>query len=178
MVEKGGPTKGLFLLSNNAFVAAPLLAFLFVLNKKCLLSSLTSGHTSSSISLSSSSSEELERRMSSQTNNSMDFKASDDLDVSNDYVPMGNCLSSVVDATPATPTLRDSNEADNSQDFGVNEFVKSMQSLYWTNIGNWDLHVEPYISQWLTWECIDVRWSLTCTLSMSTNSKGLFRGQH
>ena len=39
LVDKAGPTKGLFLLSDNALVAALLTPFLHALNQKCLQSS-------------------------------------------------------------------------------------------------------------------------------------------
>ena len=44
-----------------------------------------------------------------------------------------------------------SNEPNDGQD-RVDGFVQRMQSLYRSKVGNWDAHVEPYISQWLTWE--------------------------
>jgi hypothetical protein len=37
-------------------------------------------------------------------------------------------------------------------DTEVDKFVENMQSLYQSKVGNWESHVEPYISQWLTWE--------------------------
>jgi hypothetical protein len=107
LVDKAGPTKGLFLLSDNALVAASLTPFLHALNQKCLQSSQSAlSSTASSICLDES------------------------------------------DAGSEDSLLSEPNDGENR----VDAFVQRMQSLYRSKVANWESHVEPYISQWLTWE--------------------------
>jgi hypothetical protein len=124
LVEKAGPTKGLFLLSDNALVAAGLSAYLHALNQKCLDKSLDNETLSTSSRTSLGTSAESEEATSH--NQSSMSKAS------NDFEP-------------------NTSEADNGQE-RVDAFVLRMQSLYRSKVKTWDAHVEPYISQWLTWE--------------------------
>jgi hypothetical protein len=118
-VDMAGPTKGLFLLSDNALVDASLSAFIHAHNQQCLAKSM-SDHTRATL-LSSSSSEESFERCESPTERSLPEDRIDSTEIPVDEIP-------------------------------VDEFVANMQSLYQSKIGNWESHVEPYISQWLTWE--------------------------
>jgi hypothetical protein len=118
-VDMAGPTKGLFLLSDNALVDASLSAFIHAHNQQGLAKSM-SDHTRATL-LSSSSSEESFERCESPTERSLPEDRIDSTEIPVDEIP-------------------------------VDEFVANMQSLYQSKIGNWESHVEPYISQWLTWE--------------------------
>jgi hypothetical protein len=117
-VDIAGPTKGLFLLSDNALVDASLSAFIHALNQQCLSKS-ASGQTRATLVSRSSSSEESGDEM---------------------------CESPIKGISLPEDRMDGTDEIQND------EFVKKMRSLYQSKIGNWDSHVEPYVSQWLTWE--------------------------
>ena len=148
-IERAGETKGLFILSDNALVAASNLAFINALNGQDSSSSspssqLTSDETANETTVGAQAPEsDDERSEPEQPEPQLPKEDSEDNDESSSSSQSTSDEASKETAAETQAT---------AQATEIDEFVARMERLFAKRLSNWGTKWKPEIIRWLTWE--------------------------